>query len=200
MHTLLLVGVGGVILAALGLIAYLRRHGRTRPCVNCGAPSRFGFSNHAESAMKDIARLCLNCLKTKLADDYTQFGAHALVIEPAANLPCYVFQPSSKWRDLKLAEETSKLLSKMKTTCLHCGAKANFLWLTSNGLKEDNAENMFTEGVSETLLRWGNGPPCSVCGRCCVDLIWKSIESQSLTFLEVCGPRSEDGFVLPMGY
>jgi hypothetical protein len=200
MHTLLLVGVGGVILAALGLIAYLRRHGRTRPCVNCGAPSRFGFSNHAESAMKDIARLCLNCLKTKLADDYTQFGAHALVIEPAANLPCYVFQPSSKWRDLKLVEETSKLLSKMKTTCLHCGAKANFLWLTSNGLKEDNAENMFTEGVSETLLRWGNGPPCSVCGRCCVDLICESIESRSLTFLEVCSPRSEDGLVLPMGY
>jgi hypothetical protein len=25
--------------------------------------------------MKDIARLCVNCLKTKLADDYAQFRA-----------------------------------------------------------------------------------------------------------------------------
>jgi hypothetical protein len=159
MHTLLLVGVGGVIVAALGVIAYLRGHGKTRPCVNCGAPSRFGFSNHAESTTKEIARLCFNCLKTKLADDYTQFRAHALVIEPATKFPCYVFQPSSKWKDRKLVEETSKLLSKMETTCHPCGAQANFLWLTSDGLTEDNAENLFTEGVSETLLRWGNSPP-----------------------------------------
>lgn len=150
--------------------------------------------------MKDIARLCLNCLKMKLADDYAQFEAHALVIEPTANLPCYVFQPSSKWKDSKLAEETGKLLSNMETTCHQCGGKANFLWLTSKELTETNAEKMFTEGVSETLLRWGNGPPCSVCGRCCVDAICKSIENQNLTFVEVCGPRSEDGFVLPMGY
>jgi len=200
MHTFLLVGVGGVIVAALGVIAYLRRHGKTRPCVSCGAPSRFGFSNHAESAMEDIARLCLNCLKMKLADDYTRFRARALVIEPAANLPCYVFQPSSEWKDRKLAQETDKLLSKMETTCHQCGAKANFLWLTSNGLTKDNAKNMFTKGVLETLLQWGNSLPYSVCGQCCVDLICKSIERQSLTFLEVCGPRSEDGFVLPMGY
>jgi hypothetical protein len=200
MDTLLVVGVGGVIVVVLGVITYLRSHGKVRPCVNCGAPSRFGFSNHAESAMKDISRLCLNCLKTKLADDYTQFRAHALVIEPAANLPCYVFQPSSNWKDRKLVEETDNLLSKMETSCHRCGAKANFLWLTSNGLTEDNAENLFTAGVPETLLRWGNGPPCSVCGRCCVDLICESIESRSLTFLEVCSPRSEDGLVLPMGY
>jgi hypothetical protein len=108
--------------------------------------------------MKDIARLCLNCLKMKLADDYAQFEAHALVIEPTANLPCYVFQPSSKWKDSKLAAETGKLLSNMETTCHQCGGKANFLWLTSKELTETNAEKMFTEGVSETLLRWGNGP------------------------------------------
>jgi hypothetical protein len=200
MHTLLLVGVGVGIVVALGMTAYLRRHGKNRPCVNCGAPSRFGFSNHAESAMEDIARLCLNCLKKNLADDYTRFSAHALVIEPAANLPCYVFQPSRKWKDRKLVQETGELLSKMETACHQCGAKANFLWLTSNGLTEDNAENMFTEGVSETLLRWGNSPPSSVCGRCCIELICRKIESQSLAFLEVCGPRSEDGVVLPMGY
>lgn len=149
MHALLLAGVGGVIVAALWVIASLRKRGKTRPCVDCGAPSRFGFSNHAESAMKDIARLCLNCLKTKLADDYAQFGAHALVIEPTGNLPCYVFQPISKWKDHKLVEETGKLLSKMETICHQCGAKANVLWLTSNGLTENNAEKLFTEGVRD---------------------------------------------------
>ena len=200
MHTLLVVGVGGVIVAAVGVIAYLRRHRKTLPCVNCGAPSRFGFSNHAESAMKDISPLCLNCLKTKLADDYAQFSARALVVEPAANFPCYVFQPSSKWKDRKLAEETGIVLSNMEKDCHQCGAKANFLWVTSNGLVANNAEKIITDGVSETLLRWGNGRPSSVCGRCCVDLISKSIESQGLTFLEVCGPRMVEGFVLPMGY
>ena len=104
-------------------------------------------------------------------------------------------------RSGKLGEETGILLSKMKEQCRHCGAKAHFLWLTSNGLLENNAETIFAKGISETLLRRGkNSPPYSVCGLCCVDLICKSIEIQNLTFLEVCGPRSEDGFVLPMGY
>jgi hypothetical protein len=150
--------------------------------------------------MKDIASVCLNCLKTKLATDYGQFGARALVIEPAATLPCYVFQPSTKWKGHKLAEETEKLVSKMELACHHCGAKANFLWLTSNGLAENNVDKLLAAGISETLLRWGNRPPEAVCGRCCVSLICKSIESRRLTFAEVCAPRSEDGFVLPMGY
>jgi hypothetical protein len=150
--------------------------------------------------MKDISRVCLNCLKTKLTDAYSQFEARALVIEPAANFPCYVFQPTSKWNDQKLGEEVGILLSKMGKTCHHCGADANFLWLTSHGLLENNAEKVLAEGVSATLVRWENGPPCSVCARCCVDLICNGIERQSLTFLEVWGPRLENGFVLPMGY
>src|SRR6266550_3279101 len=55
-------------------------------------------------------------------------------------------------------------------------------------------------GCVRDFTSMGNGPPCSVCGRCCVDLICKSIESRSLTFLEVCSPRSEDGLVLSMEY
>jgi hypothetical protein len=150
--------------------------------------------------MKDIVRLCLNCLKAKLADDYSRFEARALVIEPAAGFPCYVFQPSSKWQGHKLQVETAELLSKMGTTCTLCGNRANFQWLTSNGLLDSNAEKLLSDGISATLFRWGNSPPYSVCGRCCVDLICKSIESKSLMFVEVCCPRSEDGFVLPMGY
>jgi hypothetical protein len=35
---------------------------------------------------------------------------------------------------------------------------------------------------------------------CCTSLIMKTIETNGLTFLEVCAPRDEDGGVLPMGY
>jgi hypothetical protein len=150
--------------------------------------------------MKDITPLCLNCLKIKLAEDYANFGGRALVIGPAANFPCYVFQPSSRWKDCKLVEEAGAYFSKMEKTCRKCRANAQFLWLSSNGLSKENSEKLFEEGISETLLRWGNDPPCSVCSQCCVDLICKSIEHHSLTFMEVCAPHSEDGFVLPMGY
>jgi hypothetical protein len=67
MHTLLLAGLGAVIIVVLWTIAYVRRHRKPASCVNCGAPSGFGYSTQAESAMKDITRLCLNCLKAKLA-------------------------------------------------------------------------------------------------------------------------------------
>lgn len=200
MNTFWLVGVAASIVAALGVIAFLRSRRRPRSCANCGAQSLFGYSTRAESAMKDITPLCLNCLKIKLAEDYANFGGRALVIGPAANFPCYVFQPNSKWREFRLVEETSTFLSKMENTCRNCGASAQFLWLTSNGLVENNSEKLFGAGISETLLRWGNDQPCSVCSRCCVELICKSMESQSLTFVEVCGPHLEDGFVVPMGY
>ena len=35
---------------------------------------------------------------------------------------------------------------------------------------------------------------------CCLALIKETIENHNLTFLEVCGPRSEEGVVIPMGY
>jgi hypothetical protein len=200
MHAVMVIVAVAGIATALGVIGHLRRFGKTRPCVSCGSPSRFGFSARAESAGKDIAPLCLPCLKIKLSDAYVLFDARALVIGPAANFPCYVFQVGSKWKNYTIGEETRRLLSRMDERCSSCDGKANFLWLTSKGLVANNAAKLFAEGVSETLLRWGNELPRSVCGRCCVDLVCQSIESQKLTFLEVCGPRSEDGFVVPMGY
>jgi len=167
MNTFWLVGVAVSIVAALGVIAFLRRRRRSRPCANCGGQSLFGYSTHAESAMKDITPLCFNCLKIKLAEDYANFGGRALVIQPAADFPCYVFQPNGKWKDSKLVEETGTFLSKMEKTCRHCRASAQFLWLTSNGLVENSAGKVFGAGISETLLRWGNDLPCSVCSRLC---------------------------------
>jgi len=200
MHALSLVGLGAVVIAVVWMTVYLRRHRKPAACANCGAPAGFGYSLHAESDRKDIVSVCLNCLKTKLARDYGQFGERALVIEPAENLPCYVFQPSSKWKDYMLMDEAGRLLGSMQDSCNHCGAKANFLWLTSSGLRPENLDELFAEGVSQTLLRWGNSSPHPACGACCVNLICGSIETRRLTFAEVCGPRSEDGVVLPMAY
>jgi hypothetical protein len=54
MRTLLVAGMGGMTFAGLEVIAYLRRRRQIRSCVNCGSQSRFGFSNQAESATKDV--------------------------------------------------------------------------------------------------------------------------------------------------
>lgn len=127
MHTAVLVGLIGAIATFLfRAIAYFRAHKKSASCVLCGLPSRFGYSVQAESAKKDIASVCANCLKTELAADYEKFEARALVIEPAPDFPCYVFQPSRKWKDYKLSAETETLLSNMKSACHRCGARANF--------------------------------------------------------------------------
>lgn len=201
MATLLLYVSIGLLIAVLAAAAiYFRKRQVHAKCADCGSPSQFGYSHRAESDAKDIVKLCLACLTTKLHNDYQRYEARALVIEPAANLPCYVFQPQSKWADSKLMKETSVLLSNMQKTCGHCESKANFLWMTSQGLLDSNFDEVLTEGLSQTLFRWGNDPPSAICGECCVKQIVKTIESNGLTFLEVCSPHAEDGFVIPMGY
>jgi hypothetical protein len=125
--------------------------------------------------MKEIEPLCFNCLRTKLTDSYKQFGARALVIQPTAGFPCYVFQPLSKWNRYKLGEEPQELLSKMENSCQHGKADANFLWLTSNGLVENNGEKLVINGISETLFRWANGIPRRSAARA----VWTSFAKAS---------------------
>jgi hypothetical protein len=197
----MLVGlIGGIAALLLLAVIFFGRRRKTANCVSCGLPASFGYSAQAESARKDIIAVCLNCLRSKLAADYEKFEARALVIEPAPAFPCYVFQPNKKWKDCKLSEELEALLSNMKSACHRCGASAHFLWVTANGLRPDNAEQVFAKGIAETLLLWGNSSPSSVCARCCVELISQGIETRQLRLVEVCSPRSENGFVIPMGY
>jgi len=196
----LAIAVAVILIALAAAAVYLRRHRAHAKCSGCGAPSRFGYSREAESDAGDIVRLCLVCLAAKLSDDFRNYPARALVVEPAADLPCYVFQPRSKWVDSKLAADLTTLLAGMEDTCRRCGSRANFLWVTSSGLQLSTIEQFFSEGPSRTLLQWGNAQPISVCGPCCLALIKKTIETRNLTFLEVCGPRSEDGVILPMAY
>ena len=194
------IAIGSILAIAALLLFYRLRSRPVRPCADCGAPSTFGYSKHAESAREDIIPVCLKCLAVRLTADYKGYRSRALVIEPAANLPCYVFQPNSKWRGYKLAEETEALFEKLSSTCRHCERDASFLWMTSIGLMGTNFEAVLSGGLSQTLQVWGNPAPYVVCAGCCVNLIVQALEAHNLTFLEVCGPSSEDGFVISMGY
>lgn len=200
MTLLLPTAIGALFLAIVAVAFYLRRRGIHAKCSACGAASSFGYSRQAESDASDIVRLCLTCLIAKLNEDYRVHTKRALVIEPAADLPCYVFQPQSKWPDPRFTHDLTELLDSVVDPCRHCGAHANFLWVTSNGLTPSTFPQILAEGPSKTILQWGNEKPISVCASCCLTLIRRAIESRSLTFLEVCGPRSEDGIILPMAY
>ena len=139
-----------IIVALAMLLAaalYLRSQRTHAKCSTCGAPSQFGYSREAESNAGDIIRLCLACLVAKLSDDFRNYAARALVVEPAADLPCYVFQPKSKWADSKLAADLTIVLASMEDTCRRCGSRANFLWVTSNGLQPSTIERFFSEGL-----------------------------------------------------
>jgi hypothetical protein len=122
------------LIALVAAILYVRKRRAQGKCSGCGSPSHFGYSDHAESKASEIVRLCLTCLKARLLDDYQAYEKCALVIEPAADMPCYVFQPKSKWADSKLAEDLTAIFTDVENTCRHCGSAAHFLWLTSNGL------------------------------------------------------------------
>jgi hypothetical protein len=188
------------VLIAVGVVLYLRWRQSRGICANCGSSSHFGYSSEPESKAEDIVKLCFRCLAAKLTDDYQRYEGKALAIQPAAGFPCYVFQPKSRWADSKFAKEMAEMFSKTDETCNQCGSNVHFLWLTSNGLNPSNFEQVLSNGLSETLMRWGNLRPISLCGGCCVKLITKAIEDHGLSFYEVCSPLSGDGFVMPMGY
>jgi hypothetical protein len=61
----ILIGVLFVVAVAL----YLRRSQSHGICANCGASSRFGYSNEPESKAEDIVKLCFTCLAAKLNED-----------------------------------------------------------------------------------------------------------------------------------
>lgn len=178
----------------------LRKGALSSKCASCGSHSRFGYSERAESSADQIVRLCTKCLDVKLREDYRQYRRHAVVIEPAADFPCYVFQTKSGLSDA-FGADLATLFSNANAACHACGSTSvNFLWLASKSLTPTNFSQVWSAGISQTLLRWGNDSPQTLCGECCASLIMKTIETNGLTFLEVCAPRDEDGIVLPMGY
>jgi len=201
-----LIGLGFILLVWI-LYSFLFRKTKPqtdRPCFLCGEKSNFGYSECAEEAMKNIKSMCGKCMISQLEKDYGTFSGRAVVIQPASGPPCYVFHSNEEWgkffKESKMDEDARAYLLRMNPICQDCGSKANFLWIESSGLTEHNFGNVLKKGFSETLLP-RNPKPVSLCGKCCVRHIAKTLEARDITYLEVSGPRGEaDGFVVPMAF
>jgi hypothetical protein len=195
--------------AAIATLFLLAKFGKKTPlpteqlCSQCGAPARHGHSMHAETEPEDIKPLCNKCLTTTLQREYSIFLGRAVVIEPVDGLPCYAFQDAKDWKEhfpnSAISDDTEKLLSGMKTSCSCCDKPAHYLWVESAGLDAKTFTQVLDDGISVTLLK-ENPPPVSLCGKCAVEHIAKSIEKKNIRYLEVCPPKGETGFVIPMGY
>lgn len=202
---LIFVFVGLGVGALIALLAARRAKSPVgKPCSVYGAAARFGYSERAEAPVDEIEPMCFEHLMAKLESDYEAFQGRAVVIEPAAGPPCYVFQPGEEWRtafkDTKIADDVSALIAEMKNACHECGQQAKYVWVGSKGMTEGNFGQVLERGLCTTLLPQ-NPTPVSLCARCCVRRIANALESKRLSYLEVCGPKGgSDGFVVPMGY
>jgi hypothetical protein len=201
-----LIGLGCILLAWIIYSFFFRK---TKPqtdrtCFICGEKAKYGYSERAEEALKNIKSMCRKCLVFQLEKDYTTFSGRAVVIQPAAGPPCYVFHSNDEWgklfKESKMDDDARAYLLRMNPICHDCDQKANFLWIESSGLTEHNFGNVLKKGFAETLLS-RNPKPISLCGKCCVRHIVKELEKKDITYLGISGPKGgEDGFVAPMGF
>jgi hypothetical protein len=194
-----------VVGVAVFFFAVQRRNSpKGKTCCVCGAVSLFGYSTHAEQDANEIRPMCLKHLTLELGTDYESFHGRAVVVEPAPGPPCYVFQPIEEWgrafKNTKITDDTTSLISKMDAKCHDCGQGANYLWAGSKGLNGENFGETLEQGISATLLRQ-NLAPVSLCPKCCVKRISNTLKENRLSYLEVCAPKGNGtGFVIPMGY
>jgi hypothetical protein len=174
----------------MGLLDFLKRGPRKKQCARCGQQAAHGYSQVAESDAKQIMPLCLSCLVEQLRRDYAEFRGCAVVIAPAAGLPCYVF------REQKIF---SSLLQRIDI-CANCKAQARCLWMPSQGLTIENFGEVVEKGPEQTLFTWGNVAE-SLCGTCTSSRIGKELQAGNFEFFEVCSPHDQqEGLVLPMAY
>lgn len=175
----------------MGLLDLLKRGPRKKQCARCGQQAAHGYSQVAESDPKQITPLCLTCLIKQLGQDYADFRGRAIVIAPAAGLPCLVF------REQRIA---SPLLQQIDI-CANCNSQARCLWVHSQGLTIDTFGGVLEKGPEQTLLTWGNPSAESLCGTCTAARIGQRLQTGDFEFLEVCSPHdTQEGLVLPMAY
>ena len=199
MHTWVILLVAAVIAGLGAAVLRLTRNKReNKLCAGCGAPAKHGYSKTARSAPEDVVPLCDRCLLERLEEDYGVYDGRAVVIQPVAELPCYVFRPTSAW-DEPLRAELDTLLAGLQNHCASCTNPAHYLWV--NALEEIPVANLPKMGITHTLLAVSSARPTSLCGRCTVQRIGRSFAGQEAGYLEVCGPRGdEDGLVTAIGY
>jgi hypothetical protein len=186
----------------MGLLDFLKRGSRKKQCARCGQQAAHGYSPVAESDAKQIAPLCLSCLVEQLRRDYADFRGRAIVIAPAPGLPCYVFREREFLRSTSSESEwhTAFLLQQIGV-CTDCQAPGRCLWIESRGLTSESIGDVVGKGPQETLLRWGNPVPISLCGKCTAERIGRNLQMDGFEFFEVCSPhQDQEGIVLPMAY
>jgi hypothetical protein len=175
----------------MGFLDFLKRGPRKKQCSRCGQQAAHGYSQVQESEANQIEPLCFACLTEQLHRDYSNFSGHAVVIAPAAGLPCYVF------REQRIL---SPLLSRIDS-CVDCKAQAHCLWMQSQGLTIETFDDVLEKGLEQTLLTWGNPAGEPLCGTCTAKRIGKRLQSGDLEFFEICSPHdAQEGFVLPTAY
>ena len=199
MHIRLILLVAAMI-AGLGaaILRLTRKKPETKLCVRCGALAMHGYSQMAESSPDDIVPLCVPCLLERLDEDYCTYDGRAVVIQPVAELPCYVFRPKGDW-DEPLRSELDTLLAGLQNHCSSCTNPARYLWV--NALEAGPIAKLPQKGITHTLLAPSSAHPISLCARCSVQRIARSIAGQEAGYVEVSGPRGgEDGLVTAIGY
>lgn len=199
MHIRLILLVAALI-AGLGaaVLRLAKKKTDNKLCARCGAPAVHGYSKAAESVREDIVPMCVHCLLDRLDEDYCTYDGHAVIIQPVAELPCYVFRPKSDW-DEQLRAELDRLIAGLQNRCSSCSNPARYLWV--NAVDSGPVAKLPQRGITQTLLTPGSAPPISLCARCSVQRIARSFAGQEAGYVEVCGPRgSDDGLVTAIGY
>jgi len=190
-----------VLLALIGaaiLRATTRKKHPAKCCAQCGKPSSHGYANAAEPEPIKTAPLCVDCLLRRLDEDYCTYDGRAVVVQPVAELPRYVFRPKADWNGA-VREDVDFLLAGLQTHCHSCGQPARYVWV--NALEPGPVAKLPELGVQRALLAVGKAHPVSLCAKCTVTRIGHSLREQEGGYSEICGPRGDaDGVVSGMGY
>ncbi|MFZ0480068.1 MAG: hypothetical protein WAL71_13040 [Terriglobales bacterium] len=193
---------------ALGCAAVLsiisRGKHRAKACSQCGKRSSHGYSRVGEKDRgREIERsetvpLCVDCLLKHLDEDYCTYDGRAVVVQPVAELPCYVFRPKQDWGEA-VKNDLDSILAGLDIRCSSCGNEARYAWV--NALEPGPVAKLPTEGIRNALLNGARAHPVALCARCTLRRIEHSLRAQEGGYLEICGPYgSDDGVVSGMGY
>jgi len=191
------------VLAVAAAVALKITTGKKHPakvCAECGRPSAHGYSKAAhgysktaESGAGEVVPLCVDCLMRRLDEDYSTYKGHAIVVQPVAELPCYVFRPSSDWSEA-VRKDLESILIGPSARCQSCGEQAQYAWV--NALEPGPVAKLPKLGIRQTLLAGAGAHPVPLCAKCAVKRIGHSLSAQEGGYVEICGPQgSEDGVV-----
>jgi len=196
-YSTILILAAVLALAAAAILRITRKKHPSKVCAECGKPSANGYSKTAKSEANEIVPLCVDCLLRRLDEDYTIYDGRAVVVQPVAELPCYVFRPVAEWSET-VRNDVESILAGIEARCHSCGQETRYAWV--NALEPGPVAKLPDLGIRHTLLTGAGAHAIGLCARCTVTRIGHSLTAQEGGYLEICGPRgSEDGVVSGVG-